>query len=355
MRIRASTINGATKNMPPNTLNHESRVHRKTRRSPILVAAALFSALFGLSPTLSAEEAAPAPAAPGAQPEAKKPPPAPYSLPWGLRPAASPTVLRLDTAIDLYSNTTKKADGSSETKSGRSIPILLLGSYEFTPGLAALARFGVIQSSPPTGDGATVTSNLLLGIVKALKPHNDIRMAAFLGLVLPVGMGGGDKPDLPKKNAIGTGILARSAMDNAMFAANDMVFVPGLDVAYVAHKLTVQAEITFLQLMRARGERGQADGARTNFTTGLHLGYFIIPQLSLGAEIRHQRWLTTPVAVSKDETLRDNTTFAVGPRAHFKLGKKAWARPGVSFAMGLDDPMKLKEHKVIQVDIPVLF
>lgn len=140
-----------------------------------------------------------------------------------------------------------------------------------------------------------------------------------------------------------------------MFAVNDMVFIPGLGIAYVAHKLTVQAEITFLQLMRARGERGQADGARTNFTTGLHVGYFIIPQLSLGAEIRHQRWLTTPAAVAKDEALRETTSFAAGPRVHFKLGKTTWARPGVAFAMGLDDPMMAKEHKIIQIDIPVVF
>lgn len=337
--------------MRPNMMSPPCSVRRRPRRISTVLAGAVLTALFSISPALRAEEAAPSPQAP----ETPKPPPAPYSLPWGLRPAASPTVLRLDTAIDLYSNTVTKEDGTQETQGGTSIPILLLGSYEFTPGMAVMARWGVVQSSPPAGEGATVASNLLLGGVKAFKPHNDIRMAAFFGLVLPIGGGGGDKPDLAKKNAIGTGIWARSAMDNAMFAVNDMVFIPGLGIAYVAHKLTVQAEITLLQLMRARGERGQADGARTNFTTGLHVGYFIIPQLSLGAEIRHQRWLTTPAAVAKDEALRETTSFAVGPRVHFKLGKTTWARPGVAFAMGLDDPMMAKEHKIIQIDIPVVF
>ncbi len=353
MRKARLTIDGAIESMPPRIVNHVGRMHRKAPWT--MMALSILGALTTLSPALRAEEPAPvAPASPPAA-DAPKPPPAPYSLPWGLRPALSPTVLRLDTAIDLYSAKVKNDAGVEEKKSGMSIPILLLGSYEFTPGLAAMARFGVVKSNPPTGEGTTVTSNLLLGGVKAFKPHPDLRMAAFVGVVLPIGMGGGDKPDPAAKAAISTGILARSAMDNAMFASNDMVFIPGFDVAYVAHKLTVQAEVTFLQLMRARGERGQPDGARTNFTTGLHVGYFIIPQLSLGAEIRHQRWLTTPVAVSKDETLRDNTSFAVGPRAHIKLGQKIWTRPGVSFAMGLDDPLQAKEHKIIQVDIPVLF
>lgn len=338
--------------MPSEPQNLAQHVHQKTRPQFTLLFGAALAATLSLSPAALGEEPA---AAPKPDAAAATPPPAPYSLPWGLRPAGSPTVIRLDTAIDLYTNTVKKDDGTEETKSGKSIPILLLGSYEFTPGLAGLVRFGIVQSSPPAGEGATVTSNILLGGVKAFKLTPDIRMAAFLGLVLPTGMGGGDKPDPVKKAAIGTAILARSAMDNAMFAINDMVFVPGFDVAYVAHKLTVQGEITFLQLMRARGERGQADGARTNFTAGLHVGYFIIPQLSIGAEIRHQRWLSTPAAVEKDDKLRETTSFAVGPRAHIKLGKKIWARPGLSYARGLDDPMKAKEHQIIQIDIPVLF
>jgi hypothetical protein len=93
----------------------------------------------------------------------------------------------------------------------------------------------------------------------------------------------------------------------------------------------------------------------------LHVGYFIVPMLSLGAEIRHQRWLSTPKAVELDEASatpqgsRDTTTWAVGPRGHFKLSDSVWFRPGVAFAMPLDNPMKKAKYKIVQLDLPIAF
>jgi hypothetical protein len=102
-------------------------------------------------------------------------------------------------------------------------------------------------------------------------------------------------------------------------------------------------------------DKVQPDKSRWNFTGGLHIGYFFIPQFSLGAEIRHQHWLSTPKAVAANDALRSTTTWAVGPRLHFKLNDTMWFRPGVAFAMPLDDPMKAKEYKNIQIDLPIAF
>ena len=128
-----------------------------------------------------------------------------------------------------------------------------------------------------------------------------------------------------------------------MFAVNDLVLFPGASLAYVAHGLTVQFEATLLQLMRVRGEDAvnaagghiNPDSSRTNFTAGLHVGYFVLPELSGAVELRHQRWLSTPAAVEADttDTLRDTTTVAVGPRLHFKVGEKTWIRPALAFAV----------------------
>ena len=90
------------------------------------------------------------------------------------------------------------------------------------------------------------------------------------------------------------------------------------------------------------------------------MGYFVIPMLSLGAEIRHQRWLSTPKTIQgnptySESTLRDTTTFAVGPRVHLKLGETMWLRPGIAFAMPLDDPMSDAKYKIIQIDVPFVF
>jgi hypothetical protein len=144
-------------------------------------------------------------------------------------------------------------------------------------------------------------------------------------------------------------------MDNAMFAANDFVVFPGVGVAYVAGGFTAQVEATLLQLTRVKGDDTiQKDSSRTNFTSGLHLGYFFVPAFSLGAEIRHQRWLSTPANVELNDDLRETTTFAVGPRFHVKIGDKRWIRPGIAYAKGLDKPMTDTKHHIIQLDVPIV-
>ena len=149
-----------------------------------------------------------------------------------------------------------------------------------------------------------------------------------------------------------------------MFAVNDFVIFPGAGFAYTNFGFTAQVEATLLQLTQVRGgEKAQPDDSRTNFTTGAHLGYFIIPQLSIGGDLRYQRWLSTPKAVEADEALaddaqlgvRDTTTFAVGPRFHIKLSDSVWFRPGVAFAMPLDKPMSKSKYKIVQLDLPLAF
>jgi hypothetical protein len=155
---------------------------------------------------------------------------------------------------------------------------------------------------------------------------------------------------------LGAGIPARSAMDNAMFAMNYLTVFPGAGLAYVKGGLTVQGEVTLLQLTRVKGDAiAGEDSSRTNFTTGLHVGYFFIPQLSAGVELRHQRWLSTPTPIKVNDALRDNTTVAFGPRAHFKLSESVWLRPGIALALPVDEPMTDSKYKIIQIDIPVAF
>jgi hypothetical protein len=170
-----------------------------------------------------------------------------------------------------------------------------------------------------------------------------------------VGMGGGDSPDRSEAAALNpAGIYARSAMDNAMFAVNYLTVFPGVGFAYVANGLTLQVEATVLQLTKTRGPDTLQD-SNTNFTTGFHAGYFIIPQLSFGAEIRHQRWFSTPTPVKTNDNLRDTTTVAFGPRVHVKLGETTWFRPGVALALPLDKPMTDAEYKIVQLDLPIAF
>lgn len=281
---------------------------------------------------------------------ADKPKPPPYSLPFQLRPVVVGNVVRSDTALAFYEN--------PAGESGATVASMLLLSYKVTKDLAPLVRLGVVSGSPP--DSPTAESgfgflNPVLGATYSIQFGKQFRLAPFLGVALPIGSGGGNDPDPGKAQARGAGIWARSAMDNAMFAVNDLVVFPGVGFAYVQHGFTAQVEATVLQLARVRGEDAQSDSSRTNFTGGIHLGYFFLPVLSAAVELRHQRWLSTPDAVEANDELRDTTTVAFGPRLHFKLNDTMWLRPAVAFALPLDNPMSDAKYKVVQIDVPFVF
>ena len=112
--------------------------------------------------------------------------------------------------------------------------------------------------------------------------------------------------------------------------------------------------VSVLQLTRARGELAQADSARTNFTSGLHVGYALHKYATVSTELRYQRWLSTPAAVVAAPKSRDNLTLAAGIRTAFKLGDVT-LRPGISYSRPLDDPMSAAGYQMFQFDMPVLF
>jgi len=325
------------------------------------------------------KEATPAPAAP-ATPEVEpkhdyKPPPAPYSLPWQLRGVVPANLVRSDTSIAMYKNDGPGGNGNS----GNTIATTLLASYKVMPDLAPFVRLALVKNHPfdtstattATVKDATVFGNPAVGATYGIKIGSDMKLGLMLAATVPIGSGGGTKPTDPAaladyvatRTALGAGIRARSSMDNALFATNFLTIFPGVGFAFVKSGLTVQAEATVLFLKRVRGGDAEDDKAKTNFTAGLHVGYFVIKELSIGAEIRHQRWLNTPSDVTADQAkasdqqlgLKDQTTWAAGVRGHFKIGESMWLRPGVSFTMAIDDPMKALAYKIVQVDIPFVF
>jgi hypothetical protein len=263
----------------------------------------------------------------------------PYSLPWQLRGAAAANVVRSDSTVASY-------DG------GTTMVSTLLASYKVTPALAPLFRMAFTHDNVAE---ATTVSNPLFGLVWSKPLAPAFKGALFGGLTLPVGSGGGNSPDMTDVMANKAGVAARSSMDNALFAVNDQAMIVGGDLAYVKSGLTLQAELTLFQLTRVRGADVQADAHKTNMTAGFHAAYFATPWLSFGGELRYQRYLSTPAAVSADAALRDCTTVAAGVRFHVKLPEKRWLRPGVSYARPLDDPMTGKGYDVIQLDVPFIF
>lgn len=305
-------------------------------------------------PAAPAPMASEAAASVPATPPPATPAPPPYALPWQLRAAAPASVVRLDSTLAKYENAAGDA--------GTTVASTLLLSYKLTPTLAPIVRAALVWNDSPgaaTGGGVAV-GNPILGAVygRSITSAPAWRYAALAAVAVPIGTGG-DKPAGMDATAaaIGSGIRARAGLDNALFAVNYLTPLVGLDVAYVAGGLTVQAEVTVLQLFRVRNsnQMSGADASRTNATAGLFAGYFFVPWLSGGVELRHQRWLSTPKLVTATPAARDTTTFAVGLRGHVRLADKKWLRPGVSYALGLDDPLKGDKAHLIQLDLPFAF
>jgi hypothetical protein len=226
-----------------------------------------------------------------------------------------------------------------------------------SPRLAPLVRVAVVADAPAAGPGATTMSNPLVGMIWGRPIAPAVKLGLFGAFTLPLGGGGGDAPDPADAATIRAGIPARSAMDNALFAVNDHALIAGADVAWVRGGVTVQAEVTVFQLTRVRGEDMQPDRSRTNATAGVHVGWFATPWLSLGTELRYQRWLSTPKAIAADPTgaIRDNLTAAVGVRGHVQLAGGRWLRPGLAYARPLDEPMQARSYDIIQIDVPFVF
>ena len=280
---------------------------------------------------------------------------APYAMPWQLRAIIPGTGARFDSAIAFYED----KNGNS---GGTAVASMLGGAYKLLPELALSMRLGFVNNNPPaSAPSATSFINPLLGGLYSFKLSSDFRLTFFLGMTAPIGMGGGNYPDPAIQSANSAGILVRSAMDNALFAVNYFTVIPGVDLAYVAHGVTVQLEATLLQLTRVRGEQIDKDPSRTNFTSGVTVGYAFTPQVFLVSELRYQRWLDNQTVAASASPATENLSFAVGPRVQFKAGDLTM-KPGLAYAQGILGPMArggytypTNSDKIIFLDFPVSF
>jgi hypothetical protein len=77
----------------------------------------------------------------------------------------------------------------------------------------------------------------------------------------------------------------------------------------------------------------------------------------VGAELRYQRWLSTPAFVETPggAARRDTLTIAAGPHLHLMLSETITLRPGFAYARGLDAPLAAADYRIVQIDFPVAF
>jgi hypothetical protein len=291
----------------------------------------------------SAQAPAPAPKEEDAEPKVKHVP-ARYSLPWQLRPVLPVNLVRSDTSFSFYG-----VDGAT-------IVSELGASYKIIPQIAILARIAVANDSPPTGSGAFGFVNPLIGGQAGFWPAKSLKLGLFLGVTVPLGMGGGLNANPAAVETVRAAMLARSGFDNPLLMPDYFTAWPGVDIAYVTHGFTFQGEASMALMARVRGPDTEKS-SNVDLTLGLHVGYFLFPFLSAGLDFRHQRWLSTPAFVADDPTgeIRDLTTIEVGVRFHVKLSDDITWRPGLAMAFGLDDPIAAAHYKTVHIDLPFQF
>ena len=276
--------------------------------------------------------------------------PAPYSLPWLLRPAVPVSVIRLDETMAFYEDPASGTSGSTYVTS-------LIATWKASATWVPIFRQIWVSNDAPSGGkdaSGRGFSNPLLGVNYLRAFGRGWRFSGFFASTIPIGSGGGDNPDAGAAASMTAGISARSAMDNALFAVDYWTVIGGLGLARITPGATLQAEVTVLQLTRARGPE-TADKHRTNLTAGFHAGHFFSPRFSLGAEVRMQRWMTNAAPVRNDPAAREQFTAGAGPRFHFQVGGKRWLRPGLSYTRALDDAMAKKGYDIVQIDVPFAF
>jgi hypothetical protein len=274
---------------------------------------------------------------------------APYHLPWQLRPVLPSTYVRLDNSFAFYG------------VGGSTIVNVLTASYRFIPRVSALVRIATAldnpaDNSPATGGGGFGFVNPLIGAQAGFWPVKGLKVGLFLGFTLPIGMGGGDTPNLGSQDTIFRAMLARSGFDNPLFMPNYFTVWPGLDVAYVSHGFTGQLELSLPVMNNVRGPSTEKT-TNAELTVGLHGGYFIFPWMSAGLELRYQRWITNAAVVANDPSgqLRDLFTIEPGFRFHIPINETVTFRPALALGFGLDQPMAGSSYKILRLDFPFTF
>lgn len=284
-----------------------------------------------------------------------------YSLPWQLRPVAVGNMARVDSVAAVFNDANGNLDEAVAT--------VVSASYQINREWAPIVRLGFVGNDAP-GEATDGTSfaNPLIGATYA-RALGSYRLALFGATTLPIGSGGGDRPNVRVAKTNAASSTARPA-DDAMFAVNYTTAIAGADFAYVKGGFTAQAEATLLQFVRVRGADGgdATDLFRTQAAAGLHLGYFFGSRFSLSGDLHHRRWLSHPTTrsaitgarVALSDADMAATTIAVGPRLHFRVGKQGWVRPGLSLVRGLDSrgfdaPLLTAQATGVQIDVPVTF
>ncbi len=284
---------------------------------------------------------------PALAPNAVAPPAPPpiYSAPFQLRPAVAGNIVRIDNSLML-------AD------SGLGHATTITVAYKVWDELAPLARLGLMTASPddPMAEGGVAFVNPLLGALYTPKLGSMLRVAPFVAIGLPwLSGGGGDSPSAGAALATQLGNQSRNMFEGAMALVNYLPIVTGCDVALIHAGVTLQASVTVIQYLQARGPETTPTGTDVpgyllNSFWMLFAGYAIVPMLSVGLEARHQQWLHHD-GIATDAPNRNQTSIGGGVRLRVKLDDAHTIPIGLAYSRGVDDPLGAAHASNLWLDV----
>jgi hypothetical protein len=270
----------------------------------------------------------------------------PYSSPWMLRSLLAGNAVRLDNSAAFYND---------KGNSGISNVTLISAGYRPWRNLQLSFKTGFVGNQPSAGVGGFAFLNGVVGAHYATKLPRGWYITPGFSLALPWGMGAGDNPNAAVSAAIKSGGLNRQVLEGAIFGVNFLTLNPGVTLGWVGYGLTVQADAQLFESFRVRAsDATDPDRQKTNFWGGVHIGYFFVRQLSIGAELHYQRYLTDVSAVKKDPAARDALSVTAGLRGHFTRASDI-IRPGISYSRGIIGQEVAAQYNVVQVELVVAF
>ena len=274
-----------------------------------------------------------------------------YAMPWTMRPAVAPTLVRVESSI-------------AARRDGVAAATIATGGVAIIPTrLGVYARLAVTHSILRTGDARTDSiptgafANPALFVLFTPEVARGVRIGASALVALPLGNGSGNTPSPLSASSLSAAVATRSAMDGALFATNYLAAAAGGSVALIRSGVTAQLEATLVTFARVRGElaRSASDPTRVALTAAASVGYLVHPALSLSFEAHYQRWLYAPALMAAPNAFADQLSFELGARANIPLSRTTLLRPGFSFGLGVDGAMSSSETRVFHFDLPVLF
>lgn len=264
--------------------------------------------------------------------------PAPYDWPFRARSAEISSFVRTDVAMAT----------SHQGREGRheyAMTQLASVGIAVTDWLAPYVRGGwAFQHDRFDVEGA-IFANLELGAAAFTPISREVRLGGHFAVFVPTGSGRGPSAPSFELAAQQEGARARLGTDSSLFLTHHGGISASIAIAYVHAGLVAQMEIGLEGLWRIEGPE---DGALAP-AGAIHLGYFVLPELSLALELTHHQWaggrayLGTPASI---------TSVLLGARAHVAIDRVT-LRPGASYSHALGGQLAEIHHHVLQLDLVI--